>query len=558
MAGRLQKPAIALVGLAVAMLAAATWLLLAGNGNVLHGDELFYFSHIVDKSGGQVRVDGLEYLFAPHNGHLVILGRLFYELLFALFGTGYFWFRAAEVLGVLICSGLFFALAWRRTSPPIALAFTLPLLTLGYANEVLMWPFDLHTLYSAALGLGAFLALERDDQRGDVLTAVLLVLSVAMLEVGVAFAVGVGVSILLRDDRRRRLWIVGAPIFLYGIWWLWAQKFDQSGILLSNVRLIPFEVANALTAVVGSVTGLNPTAGAAPPEVTTITPVPAVAAGFAVAGLIYRIRRGAVPPSLWMFLATALAYWVTMAMGGRAPDGTRYVYVGTVLVLLVAVDAIRGIRFSPLATLAFFAVFLVALPSNVQKLNDGRSTELKSAKILDTEFAMLDLARGHVARTYMPMSDPRVEEAGGHQGVGLHAGDYFRGVDRNGSLGIPLDRLRGESLELRGIADAALVGALDLSLQPASAPVNRASCTKVRDASPASPAYFELPGGGVLLGATRATAPIGLSRFTDGKASVPVGQVPAGRWGALRIPADSAADSWLAVVVAPVYACPLP
>jgi hypothetical protein len=557
-AGRLQKPAFALGGLALAMVASATWLLLAGKGNVLHGDELFYFSHLVDKGGGLARIDGAEYLFAPHNGHLVILGRLFYELLFGLFGTDYIWFRAAEVLGVLTCSGLFFALAWRRTSPPIALVFTLPLLTLGYANEVLMWPFDLHTLYSAALGLGAFLAVERDDRRGDVLTAVLLVLSVAMLEVGVAFAVGVAVSVLLREDRRRRLWIFVGPIFLYGVWWLWAQKFDQSGILLGNVRLIPFEVANALTAVAGSVTGLNPTAGAAPPEVTTITPVPAAVAGFAVAGLVYRIRRGAVPASLWMFLATALAYWVTMAMGGRAPDGTRYIYVGTVLVLLVAVDAIRGIRFSPLATLAFFAVFLFALPANVQKLNDGRSTELKSAKILDTEFAMLDLARGHVARSYMPMSDPRVEAAGGHQGVGLHVGDYFRGVERNGSLGISLDRLRGESLELRGIADASLVGALDLSPQPVSAPAGRASCSRVGNASPSSPAYFELPRGGVLIGAMGATAPTGLSRFTEGKTSVPVGQIPGHRWGVLRIPADSAADPWLAVVAAPVYACPLP
>jgi hypothetical protein len=557
-AGRLQKPAIVLAGLAVAMVASATWLLLAGKGNALHGDELFYFSHLVDKGSGVVRIDGVEYLFAPHNGHLVILGRLFYELLFGLFGTDYVWFRAAEVLGVLACSGLFFALAWRRTSPPIALAFTLPLLTLGYANEVLMWPFDLHTLYSAALGLGAFLTLERDDRRGDVLTAVLLVLSVAMLEVGVAFAVGVAVSVLLREDRRRRLWIVAVPILLYGLWWLWAQKFDQSGLLFSNVRLVPLVIANALTAVVGSVTGLNPTAGAAPPEVTTITPVPAVAAGFAVAGLVYRIRRGAVPPSLWMFLATALAYWVTMAMGGRAPDGTRYLYVGTVLVLLVAVDAIRGIRFSPLATLAFFAVFFFALPANVQKLNDGRGPELKSARILGSEFAMLDLARAHVAPRYMPSVDPRVEAAGGYQGVALHAGDYFRGESRNGTLGMPLDQLRSENLEVRDIADASLVGALDLAPQPAAASADRASCTEVGRASAGQPAVLELRRGGVLLGSRGADTSLALSRFTDGEASVPIGQIPAGRWDLLRIPADSAADPWLLLVGSPVFACPLP
>jgi hypothetical protein len=557
-AGRLQKPAFALAGLALAMVASAIWLLLAGKGNVMHGDELFYYSHLITKNGVTAPIDGAEYLFAPHNGHLVILGRLTYELLFGLFGSDYFWFRVAEVAGVLACAGLFFALAWRRTSPLIALAFSLSLLTLGYSNEVLMWPFDLHTLYSAALGMGAFLALERESRRGDVIACVLLVLSVAMLEVGVAFAVGVAVSVLLREDRIRRLWIVAAPIFLYFLWWLWAHKFGQSEILLSNVRLIPLEIANALTAVVGSVTGLNPTAGAAPPEVTTITPAPAVLAGFALAGLLYRVRRGAVPPSLWMFLATVIAYWVTMAMGGRPPDSTRYLFVSTVLVMLVAVDAIGGIRFSPLATLAFFAVVLFALPANVQKLNDGRGPELRSARVLGSEFAMLDLARGRVAADYMPAIDPKVEEVGGFQGVALHAGDYFRGEDRNGSLGMPLSQLRSEDLEIRGIADASLAGALALDLQPTAAPANRAPCSVVNSGTAASAAYFELPRGGVLLGSRGEAVPVGVSRYTRGATGVPLGQVPAGHWAVLRIPPDSEPAPWLALVSAPVYACPLP
>lgn len=558
MAGRLQKPAVALAGLALAMVGAAVWLLLAGDGNTLHGDELFYFAHLVNQGGGVARVDRVEYLLAPHNGHMVILGRLAYELLFGLFGTDYLWFRIAEVVGLLVCAGLFFALARRRISPPVALAFTLSLLTLGYANEVLMWPFDLHTLYSAALGLGAFLALERENSRGDVLACILLVLSVAMLEVGVAFAVGAAVLILAEEGRSRRLWIFLAPIAIYFVWWLWAQKFDQSGILLSNVRLIPLTVVNALTATVGSVTGLNPTAGAAPPEVTTITPAPTVLAGLAVAGLVYRVRRGNVPPTLWMFLATAIAYWVTMAMGSRAPDGTRYLYVGTLLVLLVAVDAIRGIRFSPLATLGFFAVVLLALPSNVQKLNDGRRHELESARVLSSEFAMLDLARNRVAPKYMPSTDPRVEAAGGYQGVALSAASYFRGEDRNGSLAMPLSQLRDEALSIRNIADASLVGAERISLHLAPAPADPSSCPSVADATAKDSAYFELPPGGALLGFRSGSAEVGASRFGRGKTSVPLGTVPAGRWVALRTPADAAPDPWLAVVKAPVYVCPLP
>jgi hypothetical protein len=550
---------VALAGLAVAMAGTAVWLLLAGDGNALHGDELFYFAHLVNKGSGVVRVGGLEYLFAPHNGHLVILGRLVYELLFGLFGADYLWFRVAEVIGLLTCAGLFFALALRRTSPPIALAFTLSLLTLGYANEVLTWPFDLHTLYSAALGLGAFLALEREDRRGDAVACTLLVLSVAMLEVGVAFAIGAAVLILLGENHKRRLWVFLGPIAIYFVWWLWAHKFEQSGILLSNVRLIPLTIANSLIAAIGSVTGLNPTAGGAPPEVTTITAAPAVVAGLAVAGLVYRVRRGGVPSTLWMFLATAIAYWVTMAMGARAPDGTRYLYVGTLLVLLVAVDAIRGIRFSPLATLGFFAVVLFALPANVQKLNDGRGLELQSARVLSSEFAMLDLARGHVAPHYLPSTDPRVEEAGGYQGVALRAGAYFYGEDRNGSLAMPLSQLREETPEIRRIADVSLVGALRLSLQPAPNPSRLNSCLETAEVAPGSFTSFELRQGGALLGAKKGEAEVFASRFTHpGSGSVPVGQLPAGGWAEMRIPPDSAPDPWLAVVSAPVYVCPLP
>jgi len=557
-AARLQKPAVALAGLAVAMAGTAVWLLLAGDGNALHGDELFYFAHLVNRGSGVVRVEGLEYLFAPHNGHLVILGRLIYELLFGLFGTDYLWFRVAEVIGLLTCAGLFFALARRRTSPPIALAFTLSLLTLGYANEVLMWPFDLHTLYSAALGLGAFLALEREDRRGDVVACTLLLLSVATLEVGVAFAVGAAVLILLGENPKRRLWVFLGPIALYFVWWLWAHKFEQSGILLSNIRLFPLTIANSLIAAVGSVTGLNPTAGAAPPEVTTITAAPAVVAGLAVAGLVYRVRRGGVSPTLWMFLATAIAYWMTMAMGGRAPDGTRYLYVGTLLVLLVAVDAIRGTRFSALATLAFFAVVLFALPANVQKLNDGRKQELRSAKVLTAEFAMLDLARGRVSPRYMPSVDPQVEEAGGYQGVALPAGSYFWGEDRNGSLAMPLDQLRDEDPEIHRIADASLVGALRLSLQTGFKPSDMSACLQTADVEPGSFTSFELRRGGALLGAVAGGAQVFASRFTRGRGGVPVGEVPAGGWAELRIPPDSAPDPWLAVLSAPVYVCPLP
>jgi hypothetical protein len=552
---------IAWAMLGVAFAISATWLLLAGSELTFHGDEILYYANLVNKDGVISPLYGLEYLFAPHNGHLVLLGRLAYEGLFAVFGTDYGVFRAVEVIGVLACSVLFFVLAIRRTVPLVALALSILLAFFGYANETLMWPFDLHTVYSAALGLGAILAMERDDRRGDVAGCVLLTLSVLMLEVGLAFVVGVAVLVLLRPDRRRRLWIFLVPLALYAAWWLWALHFDQpSEVLFSNVRLVPSELINALAAVFGCLLGINPTGAEARPEVVGITAGGMVAAGFALAGLAYRIRQGGVPPTLWAFLATLVAYWLTMAAGGRPPDSTRYVFVGAVLVLLVAVDALRGVRFGPLGIAGFFVVVALALPSNVAKLYDGRDPELEVSRITGSEYAMLDLvAAEKVDPNFVPASDPQVSDAGGALFVPLSAGNYFAAAERNGSLGMPLSELRAGDPKYGQIADATLAAALGLRTEPTRPPAGSASCPAVTDATERNLAYFELePGGTVLGNRGEETVSVGLSRFGPGAPGTAIGQLDPGEWAAVRISPDAAADPWRAVVDGPVSVCPLP
>jgi hypothetical protein len=545
--------------LGAAMAISATWILLAGSGLWFQGDEIFYYANLVAHGGVALPAHGVEYFFAPHNGHLVLAGRLFYRLLFELAGTDYFVFRAAEVAGYLVCVGLFFALAQRRTTPWVALAFSISLLFLGFAYESMLWPFNLHTVYALALGLAALLALEREDRRGDIVACALLVLSVATLEVGLAFTVGAAVSVLLRPDRARRVWIFLAPIVLYAIWWLWARKFDQSEVLFSNIRLIPADLTNALGAVAGSIFGLNPTGAEVRPEVTTVTAGGMVVAGFAVAGLVVRIRRGSVPHSLWVSLAVLITYWLTIAMGGRPPDSSRYILVGAVMVLLVAADALRGIRFSPLATAGFFLVVALAIPANIAKLNDGRAVYRGIADVSRTEYAMLDLVGDKVDPGYVAGVDPAVQAVGGGIYVPLSAGDYFRGREQNGSLGMPLDQVRSEALELRQIADVTLVGAARIRLDPAPAPADPANCPSVADASPENVAYFKLRPGGALLGSRSGQGvSVGVSRFGPGIPGASVGSLKPGDWATLRTPADAAPDPWRAAVSGPVYVCPLP
>ena len=168
--------------LAVAMCVSATWLMIAGQGLTFSGDEIFYYARFVEDHGMVAPGGGLEYFLAPHNGHLVVLGKLIYRGLFLTVGADYTVFRAVEVAGVLTCSGLFFVLARRRVGPWAALIPSVLLLFLGYAGESLLWPFNLHTILALAFGLGALLTLERNDRRGDLATSVLLVLSVATVE----------------------------------------------------------------------------------------------------------------------------------------------------------------------------------------------------------------------------------------------------------------------------------------------------------------------------------------------------------------------------------------
>jgi hypothetical protein len=551
---------IAWVVLAIAMGISATWLMLAARNTSFIGDDVYYYAQYIAHGYAAESSHGLEYFLAPHNSHFQLGGKLLYRLLFDLVGTEYWVFRAVDVAGIMIAVGLFYVLARRRVGPLVALAPSILLLFLGYAWEPLIWAFDLHTVYALVFGLGALIALERGDRRGNVWACLLLVLSVVMIELGLAFVLGAAVAVLLGPDRRRRLWIFLVPLALYAIWWVWARHFHQPGVTLLNVHLIPIDLTNALAAIVGSVFGLNPTGVGITPQVTTVTASGTFLAGLALVGLAFRVRLGKVPPSLWAFATVAVAYWLTIALGGRPPDSSRYIFAGTVLVLLVAADAADRIRFTPLAIAGVFLVVGLAIPANIAKFYDGRRIQLNDAEASRTEYAMLELAgEDRVEPGYTPGSDPAVTSLGGGVYTPLPAGDYFRAADRFGSLAYPLQRIREEPLTFRMAADATLVDALRLGFVAAAPAADRSDCLDIADATPEDPAYFPLPRAGILLGSqSQAPLEVKVSRFAKDSSGATVGQLEPGVWATLRAPADAAPDRWRVLVGGPVLACPAP
>lgn len=551
-----QTQRIAWIVLGVAMAASAAWLLFSARSTTFSGDDVYYYARYIAHGFDPETGSGIEYFLAPHNGHFSLGGKLIYRLLFETVGADYTVFRAVNVAGILVAVGLFYLLARRRVGPVAALAPSILLLFFGYAWEVLIWAFDMHTVYALVFGLGALLALEGEERRrNDVLACVLLVLAVTMIELGLAFVVGVAVSVLLRGDRWRRCWIFLVPMVLYGIWLLWAHQFHQSTVTLANARLIPITAVDTLSAIAGSVTGLNPTGAGVPVPTVGVTAAGTVLAFLFVLALAHRIRLGKVPPSLWTFAAVAVSYWITIALGDRAPDSSRYLFAGTVLVFLVAADALRGFSLRPLAVAAAFVVLALALPANIAKYYDGRRLLLNDAAATQTEYAMLDLARDRVKPGYAPGNDRAVEEKGGDIYAPLRAAKYFSAAREFGSLSASLAEVRNQPLNFREVADATLADAYRLRPRPASEPASVANCLEA-DATPEKPIFFPLPAGGVVLGSrSDEGVEVRLSRFAKDGDGFRIGQLEPGTWAELRAPKDAAPEKWLVVLFGAAEVC---
>ncbi|MGH2993541.1 MAG: hypothetical protein ACRDL1_08385, partial [Solirubrobacterales bacterium] len=490
--------------LGAAMAAAAALILYLTRGTTFFPDEIDWVYATPNLSAGDV--------LEPHNGHLIATTRLVYKAILETVGVEYIVFRVLAVLALLLSAGLFYALARRRIGALPALAPTLVLLFLGSAPVHVTSPVGFSPVFSIAAGLAALLALERGDRRGDLAACALITLSLATYSTGLAFLVGVAISVLLRPGRLRRAWIFLVPLVLYAAWWLWALTSESSvsgEASPFNILLIPNWVADSLAVVLAALTGLGyEFADPAAPGVSLGWG--RMLAALAVVALVLRIRRGDNPPSLWVSLGIVLAYW---SLGGlvagsfaRTPEAARFIYPGAVGVLLVATAAGGRIRFSRLGLAVLFTAVAFSLATNLALLRDGaaQSREDRSPPTR-AYFAVLELARGHVDPNFAVMP-PEVSP------VASPAATYFAVADRYGSLAFSLSDLERKPESVRQSADHYLASALALRLEASSRP--DAGCRRLRTGQPGAPVGFELPRGGASM-RVRAVGPaaVSLGRF---------------------------------------------
>jgi hypothetical protein len=546
--------------LGVAMALAAVLILYLNRGTTFLADELTFLY--------ETPTLGPRDVFEPHNGHLIATTRLAYKLILETVGADYLAFRLLAVGAVLLSAGLFYALIKRRIGALPALAPTLVLLLFGSAWQHVLAPIGFTPIFGIAAGLAALLALERGNRTGDAAACLLLVVSIATYTTGLPFLVGVAVSVLMRDDRWRRAWIFLIPLALYAAWWLWSQSTGASAgeeIKLSNVLLIPAWSAESLAAVIAALVGLDFSfsdgfGSTINPAWGRVLAVPVLIA------LLLRVKRGHVPGPLWVFLAIVLTWW---ALGGlafneaRPPDSVRYVYLGSVGVLLVAATATGSPRFSRLGLVALFGVCTVSLATNSALLRDASGLLRNVSATERAEFAMLQLARAEVDPTFdfgdaLGRETP-VALVNEPAPVDAPASDYFTIVDRYGSLALPLSALERESEGVRAYADRVLAAALALRLKPGAPPIESQRCMRTHSRGGVQTTSAELPPGGASVRAEGIGAvSVTVGRFADSPA-VEVGSVPPGEVATLRIPPDAAPKPWRARFVGARSArvCPL-
>src|SRR5262249_7222819 len=175
-------------------------------------------------------------LLHPLNGHLILVSRLIIHTVSSVFGADYPLLRAIAVAFVLAVDVVFFALARQLSRPAVALAATIPVLFLASAWEVVLWPSGAYAWAPAlATGLGALLALRVGGRHRDLVACPLLIGSLASFTVGLCFVAAVAVAVLMDEDRWRRVWVFAVPLALWIAWWLWARRFGETQVVLSNV-----------------------------------------------------------------------------------------------------------------------------------------------------------------------------------------------------------------------------------------------------------------------------------------------------------------------------------
>lgn len=487
----------------------------------------------------------------PYGGHLIVLPFLLWKGMLELFGASFPAFSVVQVIGLSLMGTLLYVYSKRRLGPILALAPAVTLLFLGSAWPVLLEPMiGIQFLVALVPGLGAILMLERGDRLGDAFACGLLCLALAGFSEAIPFLVGAIVAVAVSPDRKRRIWVVAVPTVAYGLWRIWAAKYEPTGVLYSNVPFLPAYFADALAVFASAVFGLTKLIGAGPWSEIRLQ-------GFSMrylsAGIVFTViellailgsftlmrRRGPIPRTFWPPLAILIVFWVELGIilvPGRTASEPRYLYAGALTLLLVVVEMLRGTRTTLVTMAVALALTGAAVVGNLARFQEGRQTLDAIQKEARADMAVIELAGKDGDQTFTPNVDAPSLVPGA---LDLNTGPWLEVVDRYGSSADSIPQLRAQDEAVREQADAIAVKilALRLTRRPAT---TAQRCRSVDRGG--EPTEVVLPRGGAVLKPARDST-VTLRRWSDDFAAE-LGDVRGGQPVVLQIPPDSSAVPW--------------
>ena len=481
----------------------------------------------------------VETFLRAHNEHLSLLPVLVFKLLFVTVGLdSYGVYRVLLLLLHVVCVALVYVLARERVDPPLALALAAVILFLGAAWNDLLVPFQISFLLSVAAGLGMLIALERRDLAGTMAVAVLLAVSLASSSVGIPFGAAACVHILVRDDRLRRLWAVAIPALLYLGWLLaYGDPTATSGgrtlttLAKDNLSAAPGYFATAVAGAWGAVIGLGVDWGR-----------PLALASFLVLAA-FIVRSRVMTLRLLALLAAAAAYWGLAAVFRghlNAPTDSRYLYLGAILVLLIALELLPPVVTTPRLLLVVAVLVGASAAANFGSLRGGSQFLQDWSRYVRAELGALELAGPETRSDFAP--DPV-------RAPDITAGKYFDAVREYGSPASSTSEIARAGEAERQAADSVLMQALGATIVPDGTPAavspsveaatnghtaTQNGCIRFTPAGAGAALDVSVPPSGLVVDA-RGPVELRIRSFADGYAQQPFASIPPGT-SSLRLP----------------------
>lgn len=193
----------------------------------------------------------------PSGGNLVLGTAAIYRALLHVFGLDPVPFRIL-LTALLAVSAVLLFVTLRRRIGDIAAAFGAGLtLLMGAAYQALLWPLQLGYVVAVICGLGALLALERRDRRGDALACGLLCVGTLTFSAGLAFVVTAAVIVAMSPGAWRRAWVAAIPAGLFAIWLVIWGTGAVAGPIGSEILDSPLFMLDGFASSIAALLGLS-------------------------------------------------------------------------------------------------------------------------------------------------------------------------------------------------------------------------------------------------------------------------------------------------------------